>query len=132
MASEARFLAWARDWATILSPVAILAALFALICSVNLVSWFNRYWFFDARFCRYLTVQSIVVAYQPVLDLRSRKISGCEVLARWRDIDSKIVAPNRFIDIVERTGRTLLFTQMVVDKARRTPRTQRIRSALTD
>ena len=39
------------------------------------------------------------------------------MLARWRDIDGTIVAPKRFIDIVERTGRTLLFTQMVVDKA---------------
>ena len=116
VASEARLLAWARDWATILSSVAILAALFAWICSVNIVSWFNRYWSFDARFCRYLTAQSIVVA-SPVLDLRSGKISGCEVLARWRDIDGTIVAPKRFIDIVERTGRTLLFTQMVVDKA---------------
>ena len=35
VASEARFLAWARDWATILSSVAILAALFARICSVT-------------------------------------------------------------------------------------------------
>ena len=59
----------------------------------------------------------MVVAYQPVLDLRSGKISGCEVLARWRDIDGTIVAPSRFIDIVERTGRTEEFTRLVADRA---------------
>lgn len=117
VASEAELIVWARDWATILSSIAILAALFAWIYSINLVSWFNRYWSFDARFCRYLTAQSIIITYQPVLDLRSGKISGCEVLARWRDIDGTIVAPNRFINIVERSGLTLTFTQMVVDKA---------------
>lgn len=117
VASEARLLVWAREWGTILSSIAILAALFAWICSINIVSWFNRYWSFEARFCRYLCPHSVVIAYQPVVDLKSGKVSGCEVLARWRDIDGTIVAPDRFINIVERTGHTLAFTQMVADKA---------------
>ena len=117
VASEADLLGWGRSWITILSSIAVLTELFAWLCAIDVVSWLNRYWSFEARFCRYLTAQSIVIAYQPVLDLKSGKISGCEVLARWRDIDGTIVAPNRFIDIVERTGWTLTFTQMVVDKA---------------
>lgn len=117
VASEANLFVWARDWVTILCSIAVLAALFAWICAINIISWLNRYWSFEAQFCRGLNAQSVVVAYQPILDLSSGKISGCEVLARWRDIDGTIAAPNRFIEIVERTGRTLAFTQMVVDRA---------------
>lgn len=117
VASRASLLAWARDWAPILSSVAVLAALFAWVCATNIVGWLNRHWSFEARFSRHLDAKSIVVVYQPVLDLRSGKISGCEVLARWRDIDGTIVAPSRFIDIVERTGRTEEFTRLVADRA---------------
>ena len=117
VASRAKLFAWARDWALILSSVAVLAALFAWACATNIVGWLNRHWSFEARFSRYLDAKSIVVTYQPVLDLRSGKISGCEVLARWRDIDGSIVAPSRFIEIVERTGRTEEFTRLVADRA---------------
>jgi len=115
--SEANLLAWARDWITILSSIAVLAALFAWICATNIIAWINRHWSFEARFSRHLDAQSVVVAYQPIVDLRSGEVSGCEVLARWRDVDGSIVAPARFIDIVARTRRTVDFTRMVADRA---------------
>jgi sensor c-di-GMP phosphodiesterase-like protein len=117
VASRADLFAWARDWAPILSSIAVLAALFAWVCATNIIGWLSRYWSFEARFNRHLDTKSVLVVYQPVLDLRSGKISGCEVLARWRDIDGTIVAPSRFIEIVERTGRTEEFTRLVADRA---------------
>ena len=117
VASKADLFAWARDWTTILSSIAVLAALFAWVCATYIIAWLNRYWSFEARFNRHLNAQSVVVAYQPIIDLRSGEVSGCEVLARWRDVDGTIVAPNRFIEIVARTGRTAAFTQMVADRA---------------
>ena len=95
----------------------MLAALFAWVCANNVVAWLNRYWSFESRFNRGLSEQSIVVDYQPILDLRSDAIVGCEVLARWRDVDGTIVSPHQFIDIVARSGRTAAFTQMVADRA---------------
>jgi sensor c-di-GMP phosphodiesterase-like protein len=117
VASEGDLLAWGRSWITILSSVSVLAGLFAWVCAFDMIAWLNRYWSFEARFSRYLSTESVVVAYQPILDLRSGKISGCEVLARWRDVDGTIVSPDRFIGIIERKGRTAAFTQMIVDKA---------------
>jgi sensor c-di-GMP phosphodiesterase-like protein len=117
VASKADLFVWARDWTTILSSIAVLAALFAWVCANNTIAWLNRYWSFEARFNRHLNAQSVVVAYQPIIDLRSGEVSGCEVLAQWRDVDGTIVAPNRFIEIVARTGRTAAFTQMVADRA---------------
>ena len=87
------------------------------MCARTLVAWLDRHWSFEARFSRHLNAQTVVVAYQPILDLRSGEVSGCEVLARWRDVDGTIVAPDRFIEIVERTGRTAEFTRMVADRA---------------
>jgi len=117
VASKANLLVWARDWTTILLSIVVLAALFAWICATNIVAWLNRYWSFEARFNRHLDAQSVVVAYQPIVDLRSGEVSGCEVLARWRDVDGTIVPPDRFIELVARTGRTEAFTRMVADRA---------------
>ena len=77
----------------------------------------DRYWSLEARFQRTLSKESIVCAYQPIMDLRTGEISGCEVLARWRDVDGSLVSPDRFIDIVARSGNTLAFTKMVAERA---------------
>ena len=77
----------------------------------------KKYWSLEARFNRNLNTESIVCAYQPILDLRSGKISGCEVLVRWRDVDGSLVFPDKFIDIVARSEKTLAFTRMVADCA---------------
>ncbi|ABC23401.1 putative bifunctional diguanylate cyclase/phosphodiesterase [Rhodospirillum rubrum] len=44
-----------------------------------------------------------VLHYQPKLDLRSNRISGCEALIRW-DLNGDLVPPGRFISIAEETG----------------------------
>ena len=53
----------------------------------------------------------------PLTDLTSGAVIGCEVLARWRDVDGEIVQPGRFIDIVERRGLTERFTGLVAARA---------------
>lgn len=77
----------------------------------------KRYWSLEARFRRNLTPASIVCAYQPIMDLHSGEIAGCEVLARWRDVDGSLVSPDKFIDIVARSEQTLAFTKMVAERA---------------
>ena len=42
--------------------------------------------------------------YQPILDLDTGRILGCEVLVRWRKPDGSIIAPGAFIDHAERSG----------------------------
>ncbi|MFA5950788.1 MAG: EAL domain-containing protein [Hyphomicrobium sp.] len=117
IASEADLLSWAGEWKVILLSVIILVAVFAWLCATALKAAIARYSSFDARFLRYLDVNTLVIAYQPIVDLRSGEISGCEVLARWRDLDGAIVFPDRFIDLVKKSGRTLPFTRSVVELA---------------
>jgi sensor c-di-GMP phosphodiesterase-like protein len=77
----------------------------------------RRYWSFEARFRRHLDTESVVCAYQPILRLSDDRIVGCEVLARWRDLDGTTVPPATFIPLVQKAGLTRAFTDCVVRRA---------------
>lgn len=42
--------------------------------------------------------------YQPILDLDTGRICGCEVLVRWRKADGQMIPPGSFIGEAERSG----------------------------
>ena len=44
------------------------------------------------------------VHYQPCVNLRDNKITGCEALLRWRHSERGMIAPAEFIPIAEETG----------------------------
>lgn len=95
----------------------LVAALLASCATMLVNAFIARYWSFEARFRRNLDHRSIICAYQPVMALESGEITGCEILARWRDVDDRIVFPDSFIDIVERHDMTLRFTELVAQRA---------------
>lgn len=57
--------------------------------------------------------------YQPVINLKTGKLAGCEVLARWQKKNGQLVPPGTFIDYAEVTGlaipMTLSLMEQVVD-----------------
>lgn len=44
------------------------------------------------------------LAYQPVIDMNTRKVIGCEALARWHDPELGIIPPFVFIPLAEEMG----------------------------
>jgi diguanylate cyclase (GGDEF)-like protein len=44
------------------------------------------------------------IYYQPIVDLRSNQVSGCEALLRWRHPQRGMVSPVEFIPVAEETG----------------------------
>jgi diguanylate cyclase (GGDEF)-like protein len=44
------------------------------------------------------------VQYQPIVDLRSNQISGCEALLRWRHPKRGMISPAEFIPVAEQIG----------------------------
>ena len=94
--------------------ILLVAAVLSAWIAQHLHRLLQRYWSFEARFLRRLEKGSVVCAYQPLLDLKSDVASGCEVLARWKDVDGTIVPPDRFLPIIEKHGLTERFTAMVV------------------
>ena len=117
VASRADLIGWARSSITILSSTVVLTAMFAWICAFTIVRWLRDYWSFEARFLRRLDTQSVLVLYQPIVDINSDEIACVEALARWVDVDGTVVSPANFIDIVAKANRTAEFTQMVADRA---------------
>lgn len=103
-------------WATV-GVILLVSGVLAAWVAKQLHILVQRYWSFEARFLRRLDKGSVVCAYQPLLNLRSGLATGCEVLARWKDVDGTLVPPDRFLPIIERHGLTERFTAMVVARA---------------
>jgi sensor c-di-GMP phosphodiesterase-like protein len=75
------------------------------------------YWSFKSRFLRRFQSHGVTCVYQPLLDLQEDLVTGCEVLARWRDVDGTMIYPDRFIPLVEQNGLTEAFTRLIVNRA---------------
>ena len=57
------------------------------------------------------------VHYQPVIDLKDNKISGCEALLRWRHPQRGAISPADFIPVAEDTGLINELGQFVLEAA---------------
>jgi sensor c-di-GMP phosphodiesterase-like protein len=53
---------------------------------------------------------------QPVFDLKSNTIVGCEILARWPQPDGTILPPSRFIPLAEASGRIEALTWLLLSQ----------------
>jgi len=42
--------------------------------------------------------------YQPIINMKTNKVTGYEALLRWMDLDGTIIYPDHFISIIEQTG----------------------------
>jgi len=65
---------------------------------------------------RALVAGEFVPYYQPIVDIRSGKLRGAEVLVRWRKADGTLVLPGAFIPLAESSG---LIRAMTFDLMRR-------------
>ncbi|MEM9101964.1 MAG: EAL domain-containing protein [Pseudomonadota bacterium] len=59
----------------------------------------------------------IYVYFQPVIDMKSRRILLFETLARWHTNEHGVIAPNEFIPIAEETGLIERLEQCILRKA---------------
>ncbi|MBO1074830.1 putative bifunctional diguanylate cyclase/phosphodiesterase [Roseomonas marmotae] len=59
---------------------------------------------FKVRLRQAITAGEIIPYYQPLVDLRSRRLIGLEVLARWKHPDRGVLPPSEFITHAELGG----------------------------
>jgi diguanylate cyclase (GGDEF)-like protein len=59
----------------------------------------------------------LCVFYQPVIDITSGTVSGCEALVRWQHPERGLVPPASFIPLAEETGLIPRLTQCVLEQA---------------
>src|SRR5262249_58624935 len=55
--------------------------------------------------------------FQPIFDLRTGAIKGCEILARWLREDGSVVPPLNFIPLAESSGRIQTMTWQILRSA---------------
>ncbi len=56
--------------------------------------------------------------YQPVINLRTGALMGCEVLCRWERKNGRIVPPGQFIDYAETTGLAIPMTLSLMEQVK--------------
>jgi diguanylate cyclase (GGDEF)-like protein len=70
--------------------------------------------------------------YQPLVDLFSMQIIGLEALARWRHPENGVVAPDKFIEVMENNGMIIeLGAQVIAQACRDLAQLQDYKSSLT-
>lgn len=55
--------------------------------------------------------------FQPIVDLRTTTVIGCEALARWTKPDGETISPGRFIPLIEQHGLNDKLLKIMVEKA---------------
>ena len=65
---------------------------------------------------RALSAGEFVPYYQPIVDIRSGKLRGAEVLIRWRKPDGTIVPPAMFIPLAESSGLIIELTRALMQR----------------
>ncbi|QGY40065.1 EAL domain-containing protein [Pseudodesulfovibrio cashew] len=66
---------------------------------------------------RAVDLDEFVLAYQPIVRLETRHISGFEALIRWPHPEHGTISPDRFIPLAEDTGLIYAIDNLVLNKA---------------
>ena len=64
-----------------------------------------------------LAAEQLSIAYQPLFDLRTRRIIACEALLRWPHRERGMVSPAEFIPVAEEMGLIVEIGHQVLRKA---------------
>jgi sensor c-di-GMP phosphodiesterase-like protein len=65
-----------------------------------------------------VAASEFVPYYQPVVDIRTGRLRGAEVLARWIKPDGSVVLPSAFIPLAESTGLIVPLTRGLMQRVR--------------
>lgn len=57
--------------------------------------------------------------YQPIVNLKTKKITGCEALLRWNSPLHGLVSPNLFIDVIENSSMVIPIGHWIINQALR-------------
>jgi EAL domain-containing protein (putative c-di-GMP-specific phosphodiesterase class I) len=71
----------------------------------------------ENRISKGLDNDEFIPYYQPIYDLASCEVRGCEALIRWVTKDRGVIPPNVFMDVMEDSSLILRAGQVVIEKS---------------
>jgi EAL domain-containing protein (putative c-di-GMP-specific phosphodiesterase class I) len=66
---------------------------------------------------RALESETIIPCFQPIVELRTGRLAGFEVLARWELPDHGLILPENFISLAEQNGLIGELTRQILHKS---------------
>jgi len=103
------------DLDAVFTVIACVASAAFLLLSLNYVRR-SRVPAFDLE--RAIAHSEIKPYYQPVINLRTGELMGCEVLCRWEKRNGEVIQPGAFIDYAEVTGLAIPMTLSLMQQVR--------------
>ena len=103
------------DLDAVFTVIACLASAVFLLFSLSYVRR-SRVPAFDLE--RAIAQSEIKPYYQPVINLRTGALVGCEVLCRWEKRNGEVIQPGAFIDYAEVTGLAIPMTLSLMQQVR--------------
>jgi sensor c-di-GMP phosphodiesterase-like protein len=91
----------------------VIGALFGLVCAL----YYGRSQSMVNQLRRAIARDELRVAYQPIVNLASRKIIGAEALVGWTDEEGFVIGPDIFVKLAEERGFVDSITELVVRHA---------------
>ncbi|QKO21487.1 EAL domain-containing protein [Rhodoferax sp. BAB1] len=102
-----------QDHAQYLALGLVLSMLAGALLYAALLPVLRRWGELDHRIAGLLNARNILCLYQPIVEMRSGKPVGCEVLMRLRDGDD-VLTPDRVLPVVARCGLWWALDEVVV------------------
>ncbi len=65
---------------------------------------------------RGITKREFIPYYQPIVNVKTNELYGCEVLARWKKKGAGLISPMEFIPYVEKSGQIIPITNLLIEK----------------
>src|ERR1700751_2397227 len=64
-----------------------------------------------------LSREQFELHYQPIVNLRTNRVTGCEALLRWQDLGRGWVSPSELIPVAEESGLIVQLGEWVLRQA---------------
>jgi EAL domain-containing protein (putative c-di-GMP-specific phosphodiesterase class I) len=109
--------AFAATRSLTLTLTASCGAIFFVFLSLAL--WLNRRpeQDFEDEFHHAIRNEEFVPYFQPVMNIETGQVEGCEMLVRWLRPDGTVIAPGRFMPYAETSGHVFAMTRQIMARA---------------
>jgi c-di-GMP phosphodiesterase len=99
--------------------IMVVAGILGVVFGLLLVSYLAKPMHPVGELDRALSAQEFKPYFQPIFSLKTGKVLGCEILARWEKADGRIIPPMSFIPLAESSGRIEKLTWQILSSALR-------------